>query len=85
MGDKPLQPDSIRRRISQAVDIIVHFDRFGDGSRKVTHITEVDGIDGDEIALRDIFVFEHTGFNKARLSDICTQPGSSHDSLKSCK
>ncbi|HEX2180297.1 MAG TPA: CpaF family protein, partial [Actinomycetota bacterium] len=45
--DLPLR--AIRTQIASAVDIIIHIDRFGDGSRRVTHISEVQGMEGDVI------------------------------------
>ncbi len=51
----------IRQQISSAVDLIVQQSRLKDGSRKVTAITEVAGMEGDTIVLTDIFKFEQTG------------------------
>lgn len=48
----------IRNQIVYAIDIIVHQEQLADGSRKITHITEVRGIENNEIALEDIFYFE---------------------------
>jgi pilus assembly protein CpaF len=52
---------AIREQIASAVDLIVHTARLKDGSRKVVNITEVYGIEDDEILTQDIFVFEQTG------------------------
>jgi pilus assembly protein CpaF len=52
---------AIREQIASAVDVIVHESRFSDGSRKVTHITEVVGLEGDQITMQDIFEFRQTG------------------------
>ncbi|MGE3268644.1 MAG: CpaF family protein [Chloroflexota bacterium] len=49
---------AIREQIASAVDVIVHQERLFDGSRKVTHIAEVQGMEGDVIILQDIFRFE---------------------------
>jgi len=51
----------VRQQISSAVDVIVQQSRLRDGSRKVTAITEVVGMEGDIIVLTDIFKFEQTG------------------------
>jgi pilus assembly protein CpaF len=53
---------AIREQIASAVDLIVHTARLKDGTRKVVSITEVYGIEDDEILTQDIFVFEQTGF-----------------------
>jgi len=51
---------AIREQIASAVDLIVHTARLKDGSRKVTHITEVYGIEDDEILTQDVFSFQQT-------------------------
>ncbi|MCM3690245.1 ATPase, T2SS/T4P/T4SS family [Neobacillus niacini] len=52
-GIRPIK--AIREQIAGTIDIIVHLSRLNDGRRKVTKITEVQGIAGDNIVLRDIF------------------------------
>jgi pilus assembly protein CpaF len=52
---------AIREQIASAVDVIVHTARLRDGSRKVTSITEVYGIEDDDILTQEIFTFEQTG------------------------
>ena len=52
---------AIRKQIAAAINLIVHLSRLPDGSRKMTHITELSGMEGDVITLTDIFRFEQTG------------------------
>ena len=52
---------AIRKQIAAAINLIVHLARLSDGSRKMTHITELSGMEGDIITLTDIFKFEQTG------------------------
>lgn len=52
---------AIREQIVSAIDIIVQQTRFNCGSRKITHITEVTGIEGNTIQLQDIFLYKKTG------------------------
>ena len=52
---------SIREQIASAIDVIVQQTRLVDGSRKVTHITEVAGMEGDTVVMTDIFEFSQTG------------------------
>jgi pilus assembly protein CpaF len=52
---------SIRQQVASAVNLFVQVARFSDGSRRVTHITEVVGMEQDMITLQDIFLFEKTG------------------------
>jgi len=53
---------AIREQVCSAVDIIVQETRFSCGSRRVTHITEVVGIEGDVVQMQDIFLFKQAGF-----------------------
>src|SRR3546814_13018129 len=53
--DLPIR--AIREQVSSAVDLIVQLTRLRDGTRRVTHITEVEGMEGDKITLQDIFLF----------------------------
>lgn len=58
MASSALPLMAIRRNISSAINIIIQASRLPDGSRKVTHISEVMGMEGDNIILQDIFTFE---------------------------
>ncbi len=49
---------AIREQIASAVDLIVHLSRLRDGTRRVTHVTEVEGMEGDVITLQDLFLFD---------------------------
>jgi pilus assembly protein CpaF len=61
MAGADLPVRAIREQIAAALDIIVHQSRLSDGSRRVTHITEVQGMESDNIVLQDIFVFKQEG------------------------
>jgi len=54
----------IREYIASALHLIIHLSRFRDGSRKITHITEVTGMEGDIVTLQDIFVFRQEGVDE---------------------
>jgi pilus assembly protein CpaF len=58
---------AIREQIASAVDLIVHTGRLQDGTRKITNITEIYGIEDDEILTQDIFAFEQTGIRDGRI------------------
>ncbi len=58
---------AIREQVASAVDLIVHTARLKDGSRKITAMTEVYGIEDDEILTQDIFVFEQTGMQDGKV------------------
>ncbi len=55
---------SIRHQICSAINVFVHMARLSDGSRKVTQIAESIGVQGRDVLLRDLFVFEKTGLSK---------------------
>ena len=61
MSGMELPSRAIREQIQSAVDIIIHESRMGDGSRKVTAITEMTGMEGSQIVMQDIFTFVQTG------------------------
>jgi pilus assembly protein CpaF len=64
MAGMDLPVRAIREQIAAAVDLIVHQTRFKDGSRHITHITEVERMEGDVITLQDIFLYDHSaGFD----------------------
>ena len=63
MANANMQVISIRQQIASAVHLLVQAARLSDGSRRVTGITEVTGMEGDIITLQDIFVFEKRGID----------------------
>jgi pilus assembly protein CpaF len=64
MAGVDLPSRAIREQISSAFDLIVHLTRLRDGTRRITHITEVVGMEGDTITIQDIFTFDYkAGFD----------------------
>jgi len=63
--DLPIR--AIREQVASAVDVICQQERMRDGTRKVTTIAEVSGMEGDVITMTDIFVFEQTGTENGRI------------------
>jgi pilus assembly protein CpaF len=61
MGSITLPEKAIRAQIASAVDLIVQAARMSDGTRRVTHITEVTGTSGEIVSLQDIYLFEKQG------------------------
>ena len=60
--DLPIR--AIREQVASAVDLVVHQTRFKDGSRRITHLTEVERMEGDIITLQDVFIYDHgAGFD----------------------
>jgi pilus assembly protein CpaF len=56
--DLPLR--AVREQVASAIDLIIHVSRLRDGSRRVTHVTEVLGMEGDTVTLQDAFVFDYS-------------------------
>ncbi len=61
MSGMDLPSKAIREQIASAVDVVIHESRLSDGSRKVVAITEVTGLEGNQIVMQDIFAFKQTG------------------------
>ena len=55
MAGYDLPVRAIRQQVAAALDIVIQIQRFGDGSRRITHISEIQGMEGDIITLQDIF------------------------------
>lgn len=61
MSGMELPIKAIREQIAAAVDLIVQVSRLKDGTRKITHITEIQGMEGDVVVLQDLFLYKQTG------------------------
>ena len=76
--DLPIR--AIREQVASAVDLIVHLHRLRDGTRRVTHVTEVVGMEGDVITTQDLFLFDYgmgideDGMYKGRLKATGIRP-----------
>jgi pilus assembly protein CpaF len=69
MAGMDLPVRAIREQVASAVDLIVHQTRLRDGSRRITHVTEVERMEGELITLQDIFIFDHSqGFDEDGVS-----------------
>jgi pilus assembly protein CpaF len=62
-----LKPLSIRRQIADSLELLIQMERLRDGTRKVTHISEIHGMSGDDIAMKDIFFFEETRVSAGKI------------------
>jgi pilus assembly protein CpaF len=65
MADLNLPDKAIRQQVASAIQLIVQVTRLADGTRRVTNITEITGMEGDVITAQDIFLFDKTGVNQA--------------------
>jgi pilus assembly protein CpaF len=67
MAGMELPVRAIREQVASAMDLIAQQERMRDGTRKITSITEVSGMEGDVITMTDIFVFEQTGIENGKI------------------
>ncbi len=67
MAGMDLPVRAIREQIASAIELVVHLERLRDGTRKITHIAEIQGMEGDVITMTDIFVFEQTGLEDGKV------------------
>lgn len=67
MSGMDLPVRAIREQVASAIELIVHLSRMPDGTRKLTNICEVQGMEGDVIVMADLFVFEQTGLENGRV------------------
>jgi pilus assembly protein CpaF len=58
MAGMDLPVRAIREQMASAIDVIVHLSRLRDGTRRVTHVSEVQGMEGDVVVLQDVFLFD---------------------------
>lgn len=80
MAGTELNVRTIREQIASAVDLIIHQERLKDGTRRITHVTEVVGMLGEDVLLQDIFLFDYKagvdeeGRSKGRLEPTGLRP-----------
>ncbi len=63
MANLNLPEKAVRRQIASAVQVIVQISRFNDGTRRITYITEITGMEEDIISMQDVFMFEKQGIS----------------------
>jgi len=61
MANLNLPEKAVRRQIASAVSLVIQIARFNDGTRRVTHLTEITGMEDDVVSMQDVFVFEKQG------------------------
>jgi len=65
MANLNLPETAVRRQIASAITLVIQIARFTDGSRRVTHMTEITGMEEDVVSMQDIFTFEKEGVSPA--------------------
>jgi pilus assembly protein CpaF len=61
MANLNLPEKAVRKQIASAVTLVLQVSRFSDGTRRLTHISEITGMEDDVVSMQDVFVFEKTG------------------------
>jgi len=64
MANLNLPEKAVRRQIASAVQLVVQISRFNDGTRRVTHLSEITGMEEDVVSMQDVFVFEKKGVSQ---------------------
>jgi pilus assembly protein CpaF len=67
MAGTELTLRAIREQVASALDLVIHMDRMRDGTRRVTKVTEVQGMEGETIVMQDLFEFAQTGFQNGKV------------------
>lgn len=76
MAGMELPVKAIREQIASAIDLIVQQSRLKDGSRRITHITEITGMEGEVVTMQDIFIFKQHGRDeKGRITGTMVSTG----------
>jgi pilus assembly protein CpaF len=63
MANLNLPEKAVRRQIASAIQLVVQISRFNDGTRRVTHLSEITGMEEDIVSMQDVFVFEKQGIS----------------------
>ncbi|MEJ5201633.1 MAG: CpaF family protein [Anaerolineales bacterium] len=71
--DLPLK--AIREQVASSIELIVHMERMKDGTRKVVQISELQGLEGDQYVMQDLFVFRQTGMSNGRVEGAFISTG----------
>ena len=61
MANLNLPEKAVRRQMASAVNIVIQISRFNDGTRRVTHLSEITGMEEDIVSMQDVFLFEKRG------------------------
>jgi len=64
MANLDLPQQAIREQIASALHLLIQIARFRDGTRRITHVTEVSGMEGTVVTLQDIFRFHQQGIDE---------------------
>src|SRR5216110_1464628 len=63
MANLNLPEGAVRRQMASAINIVIQISRFNDGTRRITHLSEITGMEEDIVSMQDVFVFEKQGIS----------------------
>jgi len=63
MANLNLPEKAVRRQMASAINVVVQISRFNDGTRRITHLSEITGMEEDIVSMQDVFVFEKKGIS----------------------
>src|SRR5205809_7001473 len=63
MANLNLPEKAVRRQMASAINIVIQISRFNDGTRRITHLSEITGMEEDIVSMQDVFVFEKKGIS----------------------
>src|SRR5437870_5486960 len=75
MANQNLPEKAVRSQIASAVSIVIQVARMSDGTRRVTHLTEITGMEEDTVSMQDVFLFEKQGISQGRVVGNFTATG----------
>src|SRR5690606_2438012 len=75
MAGMELPLKAIREQVASSIELIIHQERLKDGTRKVTKVSEVQGMEGDTIVMQDLFVFQFAGIQNGIVKGVLKPTG----------
>ena len=75
MAGMELPLKAIREQVSSSIELVIHQERLKDGTRKVTKVSEVQGMEGDTIVMQDLFVFQFAGIQNGIVKGVLKPTG----------
>lgn len=75
MAGMELPLKAIREQVASSIELIVHMERMKDGTRKVVQVAELQGLEGDQYVMQDLFVFRQTGMSNGRVEGAFVSTG----------
>jgi len=75
MAGMELPLKAIREQVASSIDLVIHHERLKDGTRKVTKVSEVQGMEGDTIVMQDLFTFQFAGIQNGIVKGVLKPTG----------